>query len=121
MKTKPLFDFNRAEIQLVVDAMRLQIKGLSGFDKKLMETDYFKVINQGTMAELDGMGMEHITRSLRRKALMFTALYGSTKHIETKKIMYDLAAVVASRRIKFQQQHNPLNKKEASAGTANAS
>lgn len=116
MITKPLKDLNRAELEVILSAMRLQVRTLKGAEKDLFSLDYQKVLKKGREVELDGMGMKHICYALRRKALMLTAVYGNEARKAQKKMLYNLAYKITMKRIRFQQEHNPLNKhKETTA------
>ncbi|MFA9459090.1 hypothetical protein ACERJO_20405 [Halalkalibacter sp. AB-rgal2] len=118
MKLKALEGFNRAEVQLVIDTLRLSMRGKSEPSKKLVEISLNKVLEHGVNAELDGMEMKLITRSLMNKALLLHAVYGIEAKKTEKKLMYNLAHTVSMRRIDFQRQYGPSIEKIEKAQTA---
>ncbi|MED4126512.1 hypothetical protein P4641_21505 [Halalkalibacterium halodurans] len=120
MMTKPLKDLNRAELEVILSAMRLQVRSLKEPERDLFTLDFKKVLEKGKNVELDGMGMKHIAYALRRKALMLTTLYGNEAHKAQKKLLYNLAYDITMKRIRFQQEHNPLNKQKETPASPKA-
>ncbi|WP_062052397.1 hypothetical protein [Bacillus sp. JCM 19034] len=118
MKIKALEGFNRAEVQLVIDTLRLSMKGKPEKVKKLTEISLNKVIDHGANADLDGMEMKQITRSLMNKALMLHTLYGIESKKTEKKLMYNLAHTISMRLIAFQREYGPSIEKIEKAQTA---
>lgn len=122
MKTKPLHDMNRGQLELIQDSLRWDKLSKKKPAKDMIDMVIKKVKEHGASVELDGMEMKMISRGLMNKAQLMTSVHGlSAKKVE-KKMMYDLAYLISSRCIQFQQDNHPLKQKETStAATVNAS
>lgn len=121
MTTKPLADFNDAEMAIVYDAMQRYGERLSGADHALFKITLLKVINQENMVELDGMGMRQVNQALTARARLHFACDQSEAGKAKWRLVAGLAGLVLARMYQFQQKHNPLKKEAQTAVTVHAS
>ncbi|WP_100406645.1 hypothetical protein [Bacillus solitudinis] len=123
MKTQPLKQSNRAELALIIDAMRRYLFLVKRSSQRIILSDYVKIMKAGTEAELDGMGMKHISSALKAKAMDLQMRYGFNSTKQERKMMYNLAFNIEMKRIKFQQSFYLLHikKEEPTALTVSPS
>ncbi|WYU50000.1 hypothetical protein MHH67_11415 [Bacillus sp. FSL K6-0047] len=123
MTTKPLADFNEAEMAIVYEAMQRYGERLTGADHALFKITLLKVINQENTVELDGMGMRQVNKALVARAKLHYAADQSEAGKAKWRLVAGLAGLVLARMYQFQHKNNPLLKKEEAqtAATVHAS
>ncbi|MFC0188206.1 hypothetical protein ACFFJY_07920 [Fictibacillus aquaticus] len=106
----------RTDLAMIKNAMSRYRKGLEGFNRKLFDISFNKVLAAKHSVEMDGMEMIMMHRSLNMYA---HALSKAGKRIEAEHY-YRLSKWIDQTRARFQQTYGPKIEKAASAATLTA-
>lgn len=114
MKAK--IQLNRAQREMVINAMKTFRLTLEGISQKQFDIAYNKVLAMTNVVYLDGMEMIYTVRALRRRGKLFWAIrkYEEYKHYN------ELASLLEQTRIEFQLSNKPKIKNAACAVTQTA-